>query len=101
LTIQGVREFASCKLGKKPRRYRSLLIRRTREREEIEEDLYMCMDRAAVPVKRAWLGIAARLGLLRRKTGKLSAFLSLSSLSLYLSSISLSHRRPACAGGVV
>ncbi|WVZ60654.1 hypothetical protein U9M48_010646 [Paspalum notatum var. saurae] len=28
----------------------------------------MCMDRAAVPVKRVWLGIAARLGL-RRKTG--------------------------------
>ncbi|PWZ58861.1 hypothetical protein Zm00014a_026959 [Zea mays] len=27
-----------------------------------------CMDRAAVPVKRVWLGIAARLGL-RRKTG--------------------------------
>ncbi|KAJ1293484.1 hypothetical protein BS78_01G071500 [Paspalum vaginatum] len=28
----------------------------------------MCMDGAAVPVKRVWLGIAARLGL-RRKTG--------------------------------
>ncbi|KAF8709865.1 hypothetical protein HU200_029578 [Digitaria exilis] len=32
----------------------------------------MCMDRAAVPVKRVWLGLAARLGL-RRKTGMLSA----------------------------
>ena len=28
------------------------------------------MDRAAVPVKRVWLGLAARLGL-RRKTGTL------------------------------
>ncbi|XP_066383009.1 uncharacterized protein [Miscanthus floridulus] len=28
----------------------------------------MCMDQPAVPVKRVWLGIAARLGL-RRKTG--------------------------------
>ncbi|KAG8098276.1 hypothetical protein GUJ93_ZPchr0013g37469 [Zizania palustris] len=28
----------------------------------------MCMERAAVPVKRVWLGIAARLGL-RRSTG--------------------------------
>jgi hypothetical protein len=96
LTIQGVREFASCKLGKKPRRYRSLLIRRTREREEIEEDLYMCMDRAAVPVKRAWLGIAARFGLLRRKTGKLSAFLSLSSLSLSLLDLSQSSPAGVC-----
>jgi hypothetical protein len=31
----------------------------------------MCMDQAAVPVKRVWLGLATRLGL-RRKTGKLS-----------------------------
>uniref|UniRef100_A0A0D9VZC4 Uncharacterized protein n=1 Tax=Leersia perrieri TaxID=77586 RepID=A0A0D9VZC4_9ORYZ len=28
----------------------------------------MCMDRAAVPVKRVWLGIAARVGL-RRTSG--------------------------------
>jgi hypothetical protein len=52
------------------------------------------MDRAAVPVKRVWLGIAARFGL-RRKTGKLSASSPLSSLSL------LSLSSPACDGGVV
>jgi hypothetical protein len=34
----------------------------------------MCMDGAAVPVKRVWLGIAARLGL-RRKTGTYACYL--------------------------
>jgi hypothetical protein len=67
-------EIFNLQVGKKPRSLaldRDNIIKAGEEIQERRSRKKMCMDRgAAVPVKRIWLSIAARVGL-RGKTGTL------------------------------